>query len=341
VGVGSALTSVEVVIPSFNGRRLLEDCLPSLIAQVEPHHVWVVDNGSVDTTADWLRSRWPGVHCLRNRRNEGFARAVNQGICASGGTWVALLNNDAIPAPDWLEHLVAVGLRPNDVGAIASRMMFQDAPERVSSCGIRIDPSGGAWDLWLGATSWPNMGTHVFGASGGACLLRREMLEDIGLFDEGCFAYLEDVDLAWRAQLRGWKAVLAPNAVVYHAMSATGGEGSAFKRYLLARNRVRGMIRCYPTEGLRRHLPVILLYEFISNASSLLRGDTVPLHGRLDAFKELPKLLAQRKAIQGRRTASWSDIERVLSPLESPLTLRRRARLVARLAGKRSSEPMP
>ncbi|HUZ77185.1 MAG TPA: glycosyltransferase, partial [Chloroflexota bacterium] len=208
--------------------------------------------------------------------------------------------------------------------------------EVINSAGIRMDHSAAPWDLWLGETTWPTSPVEVFGASGGACLLRREMLDDIGLFDEGCFAYLEDVDLAWRAQLRGWKTMLAPEAVVYHAMSATAGEGSPFKRYRLAKNKWRTIIRCYPSPQLLQNLPIILAYDNLSIANSIAHGDMVPLHGRLDAFKELPALLQQRKAIQNRRTASWSDIERVLSPLESPFTLRRRARLASRLASTRT-----
>lgn len=325
---------MTIVVPTWNGRHLLQACLPALSRQGRIE-VIAIDNGSIDGTCEWLSNEWPSVRTIRNESNLGFARAVNQGLDTGTCRWAALLNNDAIPGGGWLLGLSAVALdAPSWVGAVSSRVMMHHAPRILNSAGIRMDLSGAAWDLWLGETTWPSHPVEVFGASGGACLLRREMLDDIGLFDEGYFAYLEDVDLAWRAQLRGWKTVFAPDAVVYHAMSATAGEGSPFKRYRLAKNKWRVIIRCYPSPQLLQNLPIILAYDNLSIAYSLLHGDTVPLHGRLDAFKELPALLLQRKAIQSRRTASWSDIERVLSPLESPLALRRRARLVAQLASK-------
>src|SRR5206468_2274482 len=120
-----------------------------------------------------------------------------------------------------------------------------------NSCGIAIDPAGIAWDRYGGSpTSAVDRDREVFGPCAGAALYRRAMLEDVGLFDGDFFAYLEDVDLAWRARLRGWGCVLEPVAVVRHAHSATLGEGSPFKRYLLGRNKVWVLAKCLSADEL-------------------------------------------------------------------------------------------
>jgi GT2 family glycosyltransferase len=306
---------------------------------LEESEVVIIDNGSPGQKVQKMAAKLPNARIVRNERNLGFAAAVNQGIRATATEWTALLNDDALPQPGWLEAMLTVGEGSPAIGAVASRMMFRDHSEVISSAGIRMDASAAPWDLWLGETEWPAQPVEVFGASGGACLLRREMLEDIGLFEESFFAYLEDADLAWRARLRGWKAVLAPDAVVHHALSATAGEGSRFKRYRLARNKWRMIVRNYPMPALAANLPVIVGYDMLSALNALRQGDTAPLHARLDAFQDMPALLAQRKAIQARRTAPWQDIEKALSPLESPLTLYRRSKLVQKLASR--SEPAP
>jgi GT2 family glycosyltransferase len=214
--------------------------------------------------------------------------------------------------------------------------MFQTEAGRVNSLGIRVDPSGMAWDVGLGDLAWPAEPVEVFGASGGACLLRRAMLEDVGLFAEPFFAYYEDVDLAWRARLRGWTALLAPAAVVHHAHSATGGEGSSFKQHLLARNRIWTTVRNYPARPLLAHLPLVLAYHLLPVAHGLVHRDVTPLRGRLDALAALPRVLRERRAIQSCRTASWEELRSAMGPIEGPLATLRRAGLAPRWAARPS-----
>jgi GT2 family glycosyltransferase len=326
--------SISVVIPTWNRLGLLKACLEGLRKSTLAADIVVVDNGSIDGTLEWLRTEQPGVCTIANPRNYGFARAVNQGIGATRTEWVALLNNDAIPDPDWLARMLKTGAASGSVGAVASRMMFGAAPRFVSSAGVRLDPSGVASDLYLGEASWPTAAVEVFGASGGACLYRRAMLEDIGLLEEAFFAYFEDVDLAWRAQLRGWKAVLAPDAVVIHAVSATLGDGSARKRYLLARNKWWTLARNYPLDGLRTSLPLVIAYDALSLATSIIRRDISTIRGRIDAIRAWPGIKRQRKAIQSRRTASWHDIRSVMSRPRGALALRAEAGTFARLSAQ-------
>jgi GT2 family glycosyltransferase len=322
------------VIPSWNGRKLLETCLPAVLGSSVTVDVVVVDNGSHDGTCAWLEEAYPQVRTIRNAHNLGFAAAVNQGIRASHTEWVALLNNDAVAQPAWLEELLEAGQSDTRVGAVASRMMFRDRPHLVSSAGIRVDASGGAWDLLLGQSTWPSGLVDVFGASGGACVYRRAMLEDIGVFEESFFAYLEDVDLAWRAQLRRWRTLFNPAAVVSHALSATGGEGSPFKRYYLARNKWRVVVRNCPGELLVRNWAAIIVYDALSVTRAVLARDAASLRGRRDCVRDMRVLLEQRRAIQSTRRATWVEIRAAMSPLESPLALQKRGRLAARLASQ-------
>jgi GT2 family glycosyltransferase len=327
--------TVSVVIPTWNGLALLQRALRGLEeGSTRASAVIVVDNGSIDGTADWVARERPSCIVIRNSQNRGFAAAVNQGIGATNSRWIALLNNDAIPSPSWLQALLTAGESGPRIGAVASRMMFESRPDVVSSAGVRVDRSGGAWDHLAGLAEWPESPVEIFGASAGACLYRRDMLDDVGPFEESFFAYLEDVALAWRARLRGWRAILAPAAVVRHAVSATAGEGSPLKRYYLARNKWMMLIRTYPHTVFLRDLPLIILRDVYTSIRSLAACDLVPLRGRVAAFRRLSRLIRERQRIQSHATAKWKDLNRVMSPLDNPWELRRRRQSVHKLASK-------
>jgi GT2 family glycosyltransferase len=161
-------------------------------------------------------------------------------------------------------------------------------------------------------------------------LYRRALLEDVGLPEPSFFAYLEDVDLSWRALLRGWHSVVVPQARVRHVYSATAVQGSPRKQWLLGRNRIRVMIRCLPESLLRYCLPYALCYDLMVMAYALPAQKSAMISGRLAALSELPQLLAQRRAIQARRTASIETLARWLEPPASPwATLRDQRQLDA------------
>src|SRR5581483_11916642 len=223
---------VSVVVVTWNGRKHLAACLDALARQAfRDFETVVVDNGSRDGSADLVASAYPSVRLIRSPTNLGFAAGNNLGIRATGSRYVATLNNDAVPEPGWLGALVEAAERDAALGSVASKMVFAHDASTINSCGIALYPVGIAWDLWGGYPSeMVGRPRRVFGACAGAALYRRAMLEDVGLFDEDYFAYLEDVDLAWRARLRGWDTLLAPDAVVRHAHAGTLGEGSPLKR---------------------------------------------------------------------------------------------------------------
>ena len=313
---------VSVVIANWNGRRHLAACLPALARQTYPNfETVIVDNGSTDGSPAWLAEHYAAVTVIANTHNRGFAAANNQGIAAARGEFIALLNNDTQPDPRWLAALVQAVAVDDHIGMAASLLLFADRPEVINSTGICVDRCGLSWDRDGGrrrvATSADPV--PVFGASAGAALYRRALFEDVGVFDEDFFAYLEDVDLAWRARWRGWQAVFVPQARVLHTHSATGQEGSAFKTRWLARNKVILLAKNYPTPYLWWWLPLILAYDALSLLNTLVRQRRLSgLTGRLAGWASLGRALRQRRALLQRATVPAREVFQRLEPAAWP-----------------------
>jgi len=314
------MSKVSVVILNWNGLRHLARCLDALWAQTfTDFEVILVDNGSTDGSVEWIAEHAPQARLLRNAVNAGYAAANNQAIRASQAPFVATLNNDTQVEPGWLEALVAAADDPS-VGSCASKMLFAARPEVINSTGICLDVTGFAWDRRGGELDdeREREPVEIFGPCAGAALYRRAMLDQIGLFDEAFFAYLEDVDLAWRAQMAGWRCLYAPTARVYHVHSATSVEGSPFKNHMLGRNKVWLIAKNYPLGRMLLHLPFILSYDLGAVLFALItRREGSLLVGRLEGLAELPRVWRQRRGVQAlwRKDVSW---RRWLDPLDPP-----------------------
>ena len=334
---GHARPAISAVIPTWSALRYLPACLTALRAQLGPaDEIVLVDNASRDQAGAWVRRHMPDVRVLELPTNLGFSGGTAAGIAAARSTLLLLINDDALAEPGCVDALWQALRAAPTAGAAAGVLTFSRRPERVASAGIRFQRNGVATDLHLGlaTAALPAHPEEIFGASGGLALLRRELLEDVGSFEPDFFSYLEDADLAWRARLRGWGTVLAPAARARHVYSATGGQGSPFKQRLLGRNRLRVIVRCLPGPLLRACLPAIFAYDALALGYSLLSRQPAIALGRLDALRELPTLLAQRRAIQARRTASLGDLARGLKPAASPVEALRTQRRLAALLGE-------
>jgi GT2 family glycosyltransferase len=310
------MARVSVIIVNWNGRHLLEDCLPSVLSQsYDDYEVVILDNGSTDGSVDWVQVHFPSVRLICCDRNLGFAAGNNRAVSETQSDYVALLNNDAAPSPDWLQRLVEVMESSWSIGMCASKMVRMDDPEVMDACGIRIDRAGIGWNRYSGERDRVDETEpyQVLGPCAGAALYRRSMLDQVGLFDEDYFIYYEDVDLAWRAQRRGWRCLYVPQARVVHRHSSTVKEGSSWKGYLLGRNKVWTVVKNYAWPDWLTNLAFILAYDVAAWSYALLHGDVNPLRGRLAALGSLSKALGKRRAIQ-------SIGERVhLDPLANPL----------------------
>lgn len=326
------MARVDLIILNWNGRRFLEPCLEAVLAQTyRDFQIWIVDNGSTDGSVAFIRTRYPQARLIVNASNRGFAAANNQAIRAGTAEYVATLNNDTEVEPAWLEALVqAMDAHPR-VGMCASKMLFAGSQTVINSAGIVIDRVGIAWDRSGGQRDDPHEDKmqFVFGACAGAALYRRAMLDEIGLFDEDFFAYLEDVDLAWRAQWAGWQSLYIPQARLYHRHSATAKEGSPFKNHLLGRNKVWLIAKNYPAPHIWAYLPLIVGYDLASVIYAVLaRGDLGPLQGRLAGLLGLFRVLRTRRALI--RRCSSSAIMRQLAPLDPPWRVLDRYRHIRR-----------
>jgi len=327
------LVSCSIIVVTFNGWQHTQVCLRAIERELPPgFEVIVVDNASTDGTACRIREQFPSLKLVQSDCNLGFAAGVNLAITQSESDVVLLLNSDAVIEPGFVSNMLEPFERSSTIGAVAGTLVFQRRPDIVASAGIEVFRNGLALDFGVGWRRSDLTDRPVFGASGGAVAYRRAALNDVGLFPEAFFMYLEDVDLAWRLRLRGWGTMLAANAVAAHAVSASSGEGSPFKRRLLARNRIWTLIRCIPRSVLMRHSRRIARYDGLVLASAPMRRDGASARGRIEALCALRARLAERQLIQARTTVSIAEIERWLRPEPTTselLRIRKRARELA------------
>lgn len=306
------MTRVCVVIPSWNGRELLAQMLPTLFAQTFPDfRALVVENGSSDGTAAWLQREWPAVEVLALERNVGFAPAVNLGIGAGEEEYVALLNNDMELDPGWLGALVGALDADPVAGSATPRQRSSQDRARLDGAGDALAWTGGATRRGIGE---PDCGQfpagRVFSACGGAALYRRTALRAVGPFDASFFAYLEDVDWGFRAQLAGWPAIYVPQALVYHAGGATSRRTPARERYLVARNHVAFVAKNFPAPWLVRFAPLIVAELARSLVAGARAGQgRAVLRGWRDAARRLPRTVEARRAVQAARRVGLHELE--------------------------------
>jgi GT2 family glycosyltransferase len=342
----------SVIILNWNGVRLLPECLSALAAQsYRDFDLWLVDNGSIDGSdrlltdleqsvkPSWLESPLPTqAHIIRNLDNTGFAGGNNLAIRESGSRFVVALNNDAMPEPRWLESLVDTAKQAGpQVGMVASTMLFAHRPDIVASAGLSIHRDGLALDRAMGlpAKRVEGFGTRpVFGPSAGAALYTRSLLNDVGLFDERFFSYLEDADLAWRARLRGWRALHNPEARVRHVYSATGGQESPFKRRLISRNRIWTIYKNMPEVLLRCYSAAIFRYDLLAVLRGVAVRDRWLIAGRMEALGRLGRFTLDRRKIVTSARVPPDVMSGFFAPAMPPLlALKYRNRLNYILSG--------
>lgn len=309
---------ISVIIPNWNGAHHLPGCLDSLRAQLlHDFEIIVVDNASTDDSHTVL-ARYPEVRVLPLEHNRGFTGACNAGFEIAQGEIVVLLNNDTETDPRWLaEVAVAFDAHP-DVGLIASKMLLFDRRNTFHTAGDYITPDGlphnrGVWDQDVGQYDHP---AYVFSACGGSAAYRRRMLDEVGLLDDDFFFSLEDVDLAWRAQLAGWRCLFLPTAVVYHKLKASGGGVTA--SFYDGRNRLWVLAKNYPVDLWRVHWREVLggLWCIKWAALKAWRGKEAraTLRGMLMGCWGLPRMWRKRREIQRHRKAERSYLERLMTP---------------------------
>jgi GT2 family glycosyltransferase len=288
---------ISIIIVNFDGLRYLDPCISALMTQsYESYEIIIVDNGSSDGSAGYVSSHFPDAILVGTGSNCGFAGGANTGIRKARGEFILTLNNDTIADTKFLENLIKPMMADSRVGMCASKMVFPDG--RINSTGICISRSGAAWDrgIFEVDTGQYEDETEVFGPCGGAALYRRTMLDEIGLFDEDFFLYMEDVDLAFRARRAGWLCRYIPSARVIHIHGGTAGINSEISVYYGNRNLLWYVIKNFPFRTLLVSLPWIIGRNCADIPFYVLKGrGHAIIRAKFDSMKGYRKMWNKRK----------------------------------------------
>ena len=297
---------VSVVVPNYNGVRHLPTVLDALHRQTfRDLEILVVDDASSDSSVSLVTTHYPDVRLIVNRHNTGFARACNTGAAAARGRVLVLLNSDTEPEANWLEELLQVFVANPQAATVTSKLLLFDRRDTLHTAGDLLGTDGiprnrGVWET---DTGQHDRSVQVFSGCGGASAYRREVWQALGGFDEDFWMYLEDVDFGFRARLAGWDAVFAPQARVYHHLSASGGDVLA--SYYVGRNTLWLIAKNMPRSLLLRNARLIVAGQLrtVFDALRSWRGAAARarLAGLLAGLLGLPGQLHKRRTLQPRR----------------------------------------
>ena len=315
--------SIYVVIPNWNGEDFLADCLEPLLKQTHKCNIVVVENGSTDGSDQILARYGDKITVLKQPKNLGFDGGVNVGIkyaMRKKADHIALLNNDAIVQKDWREKLSSVLDSNGSVGIVTSKILHFDED--------RLDSTGDFYTIYgLPYPRGRNEIDHgqyddkleIFGASGGASMYRVAMFREIGIFDEDFFAYYEDVEISFRAQLHGWAVRYQPKAEVRHHINGTSSKISGFATYHSAKNFWFTYVKNMPALLFWKYLPLACYWYCRMFAARLVKGGFWPFFkGWIAGIILLPKKFKQRLAIQKNRAVNNAYIDSIISHHRPP-----------------------
>jgi len=308
---GTPEPGIDIVIPNWNGKNFLAACLDSLSRQTyRLFDVIMVDNGSTDGSVELVRQNYGFVRLITFPENRGFSAAANEGIGAGVRELVFLLNNDTELASDCLEKLVAASIIYDDAFFSPKMLNFRDR-QLLDGAGDGFLRGGVGYRFGSMEPDGEQYGhsRQVFGACGGAALYRRSMLDSVGLFDEDFFAYIEDVDLNFRANRAGFTCRYIPDASVYHVGSATtGSRVNAFTIRCSTRNNLFFLVKNYPLSLAVRFFPALCVFQIVWFIYALKNKQvSAYFSGIFDFFSRFPvmrrkrKLISQRPGISNRR----------------------------------------
>ena len=305
---------VSVIIPNYNGEVFLKECLTSLEEQTyKDFETIVVDNGSGDESCRTIREGFPAVRIIELGENTGFSKAANKGIEEAAGEFIFMLNNDTSCEPDCIRELVSCIQTDPRIFSVNSKMI------QYNNRTLLDDTGDGYCLLGLSYKKGYNRpvrrktrSTEVFSACGGASLYRKNIMDEIGGFDENFFAYLEDVDLGYSARIHGCRNIYCPDAIVYHVMSGTSGIAkSEFKTRLSARNNSYLIYKNMPVLQLLINLPFLLIGVLIKTLFFMRQGlGMTYFRNSFTAAGDFPKLKKTRFRL--RNTMNYIKIEGML-----------------------------
>ena len=307
------MVSLSIVIPNYKGYDLLEKCIASIRASSkEDYEIIVVDNGSMDVLEKLEElNGTEKIKVIFLNENAGFSKAVNIGIKEAKGELIAVLNNDTKVDNYWVENVLDAFDKHKDVFFITSKILQLNDRKLIDDVGDVLLLHGKTSKIGyneIDAGQYDEK-RFVFGASGAACVYRKEFFNNVGYFDEDFFSYLEDVDLSFRANLYGLKCLYVPDAVVYHIGSAsTGSTYNDFTLFYLARNLVSVIVKNYPCKVFFMASPRIIVYLIAIQAYYILKGFGLNYtKGLISGIGMIKRMLVKRREIMSRKVLT--DIE--------------------------------
>lgn len=290
---------ISIVIPNYNGMEHLSECLNSLEKQtLKPSEIIIVDNNSTDGSKEYIRLNYPDVLIIELNKNYGFSKAVNEGIKISRSPFVVLMNNDTEAEENWLDELYKAIISNDNIFSCSSKMIRYHDRSIIDDAGDGYTILG--WSKKYGDGKYVekyDADREIFSSCAGAAIYRKSCFERIGYFDENFFAYLEDVDIGYRARLFKYKNIFASKAVIYHKGSATtGSRHNAFKAKLVSRNNIVLIYKNMPLIQILINLPFIFLGYLIKLIYFTVKGmGKEYIHGIVDGFMYISKYKYTRK----------------------------------------------
>lgn len=284
---------ISIIIPNYNGEKILENCLNSLYEQTfNNFDIIVIDNDSKDKSIEILQG-YNNIKIIKNKANFGFAKAINQGIKSTNNEYVLLLNNDIVLDKYFIEKLYKQIQKNKNTFSVQSKMIQYHNRQKIDDAGDEYTILGWAYQTGNGESS--NECTkprEIFSSCAGAAIYRKSMLEKIGYFDENFFAYMEDVDIGYRSRIHGYKNIYCSEAICYHIGSATSGSRyNEFKIKLAARNNIYVAYKNMPLIQLIINLPFLITGYIIKYIFFTTKGyGKVYIEGIKEGLKTLKKI---------------------------------------------------
>ena len=312
---------IDVIIPNWNGKRHLQDCLDSLRRQsFTAFRVIIVDNGSADDSVEFIRRQFPEVNVIALDHNKGFAGGVNEGIRHSDAELIFLLNNDTVVDPNCLQELSAAAAKYPEISYFATKMLFRNSPGVINAAGDSFGTDGQGRNIGIRDSDDGRYDqvVEVFGACAGAALYRKTFFEDVGKFDEDFFLIMEDVDLDFRGQLMGHRCFYIPTAVVHHVHSASIVNHSSLQVFHGTRNALFVLAKDMPSALLLKYLRPILRQKCRMLMDSVFQRQSAAwIRGEMGFLAQLLPTLFKRMRIQSERRVSSATIESHLLPTDA------------------------
>jgi len=306
----------SIIIPNYNGKEYLKECLDSLDKQaLKDFEIIVVDDASTDDSFSFIRKSYPQVRVLQMGKNSGFSKVVNRGIQEARGEYIFLLNNDTRLDKDCIEEINKAIQRYPEYDIYACKILNMSDPQMIDSAGDGYSIIGNPFKIGYKKKDSPEYQKpkEVFGACAAASIYKRSLFEEIGYFDEDFAFYNEDSDINFRACLRGHRCLYIPTAVVHHRVSASYKKKLGAVIYYICRNKINLIVKDMPTSLIIKYFPLLILGRMRDLAMAASKGKFITgISGMVGALWQLPLMLKKRKEIQKARQISDKELEKYL-----------------------------